>query len=683
MKSFQKILGVAFATTIMAFSMVSSVFAEGSLETSVDKNSCANGESFRLTINAQADEGSTLPPQITVEFNANRLSFDNCSSEYGGGGGGLVTINDTDVTIDFTTLSGGEANIDITAVLDEDSTDIQKSTVTISVDGEDTAAGTDGNTVSNTGVEEGTIDAGDGRVVQAVFADEFMPVLFHKATTSYQGETVECAQFDMGDMTLLFTTDAMGNDGKFKILAMDGSLSDFRMIQGIENRFIIVLAECEGEIPAGYTKAVLEWEGQALTAYMDINVASGNAEAFNGVMPSDFFLVYALSSEGTKGWYQYDQKEGTYQRFVMTTGDVVASGDTSNIENEGSDDKETFLDDFMSRQAQMICLLVFFGLCIILIIVVIVLAVKCSEYSGYDYYDPDDYYGQPEEDEREYVRTSSKGAVTAASIVEESMSEDEEPDGDDVEENEEESSSEEVAADGEESDDEADDMPKMNNPYEEMARRDRINQSRDSYEEEEDVEDDENYFDPRMSRKERKQYEKELRRQEKEAAREEKWRLKEEKKAAKMRNRGYEEASPMDWASFGEDMKDSDDDRRPVGRTKLPKYMEEADEEQDNIPQEEAVEVQEEEAKLPVRKINPELSEARAAESAKALKEDELRKKQKRLFEQQQRLEEQRRIEEEQLAEAQKMEQQKFIVGTRPEDEDLDEDFQFEFLDLK
>jgi len=702
MKRFCKIYGLILATILMTFMMSASIFAAGSLTATADKDSCANGDTVTVSIQAEADAASTIPPQITVEFNSNRLSFENCSAEYGGGGGGLITINDTAADITFTTISGGTAVVDVSAVLDEDATDIQKTSIIIAVDGEDTAIGTDTVASTDTGVMEGVIDAGDGRAVQAVFAEEFMPILFHKATAQYQGQTVECAQYDMADLTLLYTTDTSGQDGKFCMYnVVSGELSDFRMIQGIENRFIIVLNECDSDIPEGYTKAVLDWNGQTLTAYMNVEAASGNETTFGGLSANDFFLVYGLSSEGSKGWYQYDRVDGTYQRFLQVTSGAGATSEDESASGNDTDN-ETFLDEYLSGQVQMILLFVFFGLALILLIVVIVLAVKCADYNNYEYIDPDEYY---QDEEEEYVRPV-RGGRTAASIVNQSMN-DEEDDEDETDseedDNEEDVRREKAAVVNEQDDEEAesdDEMPKMNNPYEEMARNDRkqkrVELPEDMFPEEGD-EMEEDYFDPRMSRKERKAYEKQLRREEKEAAKEEKWRLKEEKKAAKMRNKGYEEASPMDWSSFGEDLNSREDDRRPMGKGNMPKYMtgeedisssETVQEDinsnnysDENYREEIQEEPVQEEKKLPPRKLSPEMSEMRAAESAKALKEDELRKKQKRLFEQQQRLEEQRRIQEEQEREAMKKEQQSFVMRTAP-DEDLDEDFQFEFLNL-
>ena len=61
--------------------------------------------------------------------------------------------------------------------------------------------------------------------------------------------------------------------------------------------------------------------------------------------------------------------------------------------------------------------------------------------------------------------------------------------------------------------------------------------------------------------------------------------------------------------------------------------------------------------------------------------EEDARERQRRLFEQQQRIEEQRRIEKEQL-EAERLREQQQFIASRKEENDLDEDFQFEFLNL-
>lgn len=659
MKKYLKFIGMILSIVVLMNVGKMTIYAEGSVEISADKTACENGDKISVTIAAVADDGQAAPPQLSVEYNANRLSFDNCSVEYGGGGGGLITINDTDAIIDFTTLSGGDATISVTAVLNDDSTNVQQAQVTISVNGEDIAAASEETVSSETGVEAGTIAATEGKVVQTVFADEFMPILFHKATTTYQGQTVECAQFDMADMTLLYITDDSGADAKFCTYNQaSGELTDFRMIQGIENRFIIILNEETPEVPLGYTKAVLDWNGQTLTAYMNMDAANSGASAFGGLNPNDFFLIYGLSSEGNKGWYQYDQSEGTYQRFLQTTDASMYGNDNEgNVTEKNKGEATSFLDDILSRKVQTILLLVFAGLVLILIIVVIILAIKCAEYNDYEYVDPEEYYN------RQSV-ASRNVKVTAAAMAQNQMQDDN---------------------DDEEQEDDGEELPEEAENSNKSMEADSVS---DDEEQTDEMGVEEDYFNPRYSKREMKEREKQLRREEKEAAREEKWRQKEEKKAAKMRERGYEEAQPMDWSSFGGD--NDNDDRRPTGRGNLPSYMTgempqnvETELSQDNVEAvNESVEQKEEAKELPPRKVNPAYAAEREAESARAMKEEEMRMKQKRLFEQQQQIEERRRIEQEQMEEKHQMEQEAYSLRQMGTNEELDEDFQFEFLEL-
>ncbi len=648
MRNLSKSVGIIAASAIIALFAASNVYAEG-LGVSLDKDACDVGDRIVVTVDASSIGDGTVPPDVQVEFDSRRLNFETCSVDFGGGGGGLVTFKDTAATVEFTTLSGGNADISVTATPD-DGAGPETTTVTAIVSGEDTAALAGDMMSSDLGVSAGTIDIGEGRVIQAVFADEFKPILFHKETADYNGQTVECAKFDMGDMTLLYTTDSAGADGRFMIYnSATSELSDFRMIQGIENRFIIVLSDCEGPIPSGYTKAVLEWNGQTLTAFMEESVAAGNTEPVDGINPGDFFLVYAMSSEGNKGWYRYDKNEGTYQRFLNSS-DGGAAG-------EGGDSAETdtdtagLLDDYIPRNIQSILVLACVPFAIILLITVIILAVKLRDYS--DELDAfyEEYYGdeeeEDEEEEKSPKRTAKPGAVTAASLVGRSMADDTEEDEEDEE-------------DEEEEEDEDDDVRDEDGE-------DKEDEEQEEEEEEDDEEDEE---DERYSRPL-------TRREQRELAREEKWRLKEEKKAAKRRAQGYEEATPMDWSSFE---KERDDDVKiaELKRSKPPKYMTESmkveiGDESDMMEEEEQPR-----APLPPRKKTV---TAEAVEKPRALHEEDQRERQRRLFEQQQRIEEQRRIEKEMQEEQRLREQQQFIAS-RTEDTDLDEDFQFEFLDI-
>ena len=409
---------MAVAVSVMLLLSVS-VFA-GTVTATGDKETAAVGDTYTVNIVIDGAEGAAVAPDVSVHYDVNRLEFVSCTGEYGGGGGGLVTINSSNADLTFNILSGGQADVDVFATFDGDS-EPQIVTATVMVDGEDTAKiNENAREDTGTGIEAGTVATADGKYVSSVFADEFMPVGFSKTTVTYEEQMVEAAQFDMGGIVLLYVTDADGNNGNFDMYDQTtGELSDFLQISGIENRFIIALkAGPDVSVPDGFTKATLNWNSQTLEAYAYTGEAG---EAVSGeVAPvdiNDFFLIYAISSEGNKGWYMYDQNEGTYQRYVQnlhagSKGNISGSGENliSKITSPGADSEEGGVN------VMLIIVIACAVLLVALIVTVIIMAVKLHEFNSYEYIDEDDYEG---EDSYEAPATHVVSAYGRAKVSEE------------------------------------------------------------------------------------------------------------------------------------------------------------------------------------------------------------------------------------------------------------------------
>ena len=394
---------MAVAVSVMLLLSVS-VFA-GTVTATGDKETAAVGDTYTVNIVIDGAEGAAVAPDVSVHYDVNRLEFVSCTGEYGGGGGGLVTINSSNADLTFNILSGGQADVDVFATFDGDS-EPQIVTATVMVDGEDTAKiNENAREDTGTGIEAGTVATADGKYVSSVFADEFMPVGFSKTTVTYEEQMVEAAQFDMGGIVLLYVTDADGNNGNFDMYDQTtGELSDFLQISGIENRFIIALkAGPDVSVPDGFTKATLNWNSQTLEAYAytgeagDATSGGSDGSVSGGVAPvdiNDFFLIYAISSEGNKGWYMYDQNEGTYQRYVQNLhaggkDNISGSGENliSKITGPGADSEEGGVN------VMLIIVIACAVLLVALIVTVIIMAVKLHEFNSYEYIDEDDYEG--------------------------------------------------------------------------------------------------------------------------------------------------------------------------------------------------------------------------------------------------------------------------------------------------
>ena len=417
---------MAVAVSVMLLLSVS-VFA-GTVTATGDKETAAVGDTYTVNIVIDGAEGAAVAPDVSVHYDVNRLEFVSCTGEYGGGGGGLVTINSSNADLTFNILSGGQADVDVFATFDGDS-EPQIVTATVMVDGEDTAKiNENAREDTGTGIEAGTVATADGKYVSSVFADEFMPVGFSKTTVTYEEQMVEAAQFDMGGIVLLYVTDADGNNGNFDMYDQTtGELSDFLQISGIENRFIIALkAGPDVSVPDGFTKATLNWNSQTLEAYAYTGeageAASGGSDGAvsGGVAPvdiNDFFLIYAISSEGNKGWYMYDQNEGTYQRYVQNLhaggkGNISGSGENliSKITSPSADSEEGGVN------VMLIIVIACAVLLVALIVTVIIMAVKLHEFNSYEYIDEDDYEG---EDSYEAPATHVVSAYGRAKVSEE------------------------------------------------------------------------------------------------------------------------------------------------------------------------------------------------------------------------------------------------------------------------
>lgn len=433
-----KKLGIVLKSIAAAVSIVLlfsvNVFA-GTVTATGDKETAAVGDTYTVNIVIDGAEGAAVAPDVSVHYDVNRLEFVSCTGEYGGGGGGLVTINSSNADLTFNILSGGQADVDVFATFDGDS-EPQIVTATVMVDGEDTAKiNENAREDTGTGIEAGTVATADGKYVSSVFADEFMPVGFSKTTVTYEEQMVEAAQFDMGGIVLLYVTDADGNNGNFDMYDQTtGELSDFLQISGIENRFIIALkAGPDVSVPDGFTKATLNWNSQTLEAYAytgeageaasggSDGAASGSDGAVAGgaapVDINDFFLIYAISSEGNKGWYMYDQNEGTYQRYVQnlhagSKGNISGSGENliSKITSPGADSEEGGVN------VMLIIVIACAVLLVALIVTVIIMAVKLHEFNSYEYIDEDDYEG---EDSYEAPATHVVSAYGRAKVSEE------------------------------------------------------------------------------------------------------------------------------------------------------------------------------------------------------------------------------------------------------------------------
>lgn len=265
--------------------------------------------------------------------------------------------------------------------------------------------------------------------------EEVIPADFGAATVAIDGKDYACLNYTKADMTLLYMT-AEGEEGGslFIYHASDGTAYPFvELTSG--SHYIIVLMPEEGMIPSGYNESALQIEGKGqITVYQKAGEASGSGDSQgsdsapaventenNGddnslgfyqnieqmftsalapervsaaEMPSgDFYLLYALNDQGETYWYQYDNTEGTYQRYARELPSI----------SDGAESADTTQDaDQVAKLKQKNRYLIFgmiFGAAVLLIIIVNLLIAKKDV--GDETYDEDDEDDEDEEEEED------------------------------------------------------------------------------------------------------------------------------------------------------------------------------------------------------------------------------------------------------------------------------------------
>ncbi len=160
-----------------------------------------------------------------------------------------------------------------------------------------------------------TLD-GNAYTVQSVIPEEVLPDGCTKTTSTFNGKPVEAVLFEKGGLTLLYALPAGSDEGNFFVYnETSGNLQLFVQIYNIENRYIVPI-EAQDNPPAQFKESKMPWGEMTLPAFSLEDTSIDKAK--------DFYLLYAVSNEGERGFYLYDTVEGTYQRFLNYTGAKMA-----------------------------------------------------------------------------------------------------------------------------------------------------------------------------------------------------------------------------------------------------------------------------------------------------------------------------------------------------------------------
>ncbi len=323
------------------------------------------------TVGATVDVTAKLSSDGSLGSVSATLTYDSQYLRFVGGSGAA----DTGGQIQLTGDGGGNSQVEWTMqfqALAEGSTQITIASVSAKAsDGSDVSV-TEGNSTVTIGpgdpslIDEGNSpeasgSGGGGNIeidgqsytVSTDIPDILIPGGFVKADMTYGGQTYAATRQENGTIYAIYLANGEGEED-FHLYDPDTeTFSPFEQIAVSDERYIVLLSEDKGkELPENLQRTSMTVNGKDFPAWQNVDASS-------------YYVVYALNSDGEKGFYQYDTVDATYQRYTP------AAPDKS---KDKEDSKTGFLNRLRSNLDKVIMVAWFIFL--IMLIVIIVLAVK-------------------------------------------------------------------------------------------------------------------------------------------------------------------------------------------------------------------------------------------------------------------------------------------------------------------
>jgi len=224
----------------------------------------------------------------------------------------------------------------------------------------------------------------DGNVyhIQDDFPESEIPEGFSPGNFEYKGEKHKGLNFEHGHMGLYYLVNEAG-EGKFFVY--DADRDNFfpyvRLTCG--EHFIILIPVSNGAVPPNdYTATTVSIQDETVNVYQyhgeNVEIVNlEDTEVPEGTTGSDFYLLYAMDSEGAAGWYQYDKKQGTYQR--LNTELVSEEGESADYDTlvKSYNELEERYKNTRIKDRRVLAVLIF--LVVVLLIVIVNLVLRSRE----------------------------------------------------------------------------------------------------------------------------------------------------------------------------------------------------------------------------------------------------------------------------------------------------------------
>lgn len=385
---------LALCLTVSCFSL-KAYAAEGTLQFS--DPSAAAGDKFNITSKVNAGGAALGDIEINVTYDSSILRFESGTNATGGDGTvklsfkGDGNTSEAAFSMEFTALKEGTTKLqasDYTAYLyNDESLNLDTGESAVTIEGGTPVADADKDKTEDKANSGGLQVEVDGKTytVNENFSEAAVPKGFTAVDAELDGSVTKAMYQEASGQYIYYLEDSEGNSDYFLYSTDDGSFTQTEVIDVNSDISIYLMDHKDTEgLPSIYQETTTDIGGKVFTAWHN-----STDEAY--------YLVYALSSEGTKGYYQYDETEKTYQRYT-----VPAAEKKESSSNSLTDKIMNFLEKHLT-----IIMCAVWGLILILLIVIIVMALKLS-HRNQELDELYDEYGLGDDDDDNMPRVKNK-----------------------------------------------------------------------------------------------------------------------------------------------------------------------------------------------------------------------------------------------------------------------------------
>lgn len=376
----------------MTFMMCGIVSFAASGEMRFSDPSTTVGANVEVTVRLSADY-SLGNVSATLSYDSQYLRF--VSGDMATDNGGQIQLtgngsgsSEVNWSLQFQALAEGTTQITIASVsatdADGDSVSVTQGNSTVTIGPGDPSLITD--TTQSTSGGGGSIEIdGQSYTVSTEIPDVLIPEGFVKADMTYNGQTYAATKQETGSVYAVYLANAEGEEDFFLYDPDTDAFSQFEQISISDSRYIVLLDESGSEaLPSNLQETTMTVNGKTFPAWQNVDASA-------------YYVVYALNSDGEKGYYQYDTLDGTYQRYTPETVDDTEEDDT----------KAGILNKLRDNLDKVI--LVVWGIFLLMLLVMIILAIKLR-HRNLELDDLYDEYGIDEEEEEAVETKADKKA---------------------------------------------------------------------------------------------------------------------------------------------------------------------------------------------------------------------------------------------------------------------------------